>query len=511
MNEYNGTTYEDTTYENSATEGKSSEEIRAEIERKRSQMTEKIDTIQDRLSPDNLKLQAQTMVQDIIQESTDAILDFARTGSKQAGRTLVDTIKANPLPSAVIGVGLGWLAMNMMKSQGDQGQSGRYGYQGSYGSMYDRRQVEFGPEYSAGSGYTGSYSGSYSGVGGRGMGQGAMTGARVPYTGEYGYEEEWHNNPDVHPDTMFQREEEGGIGDKLGKVGDAAKSAVGKVGETAQNIAGTVAGAAQSAAGAVTGAAGSVAGAAQGAAGSVTGAAQGAAGMAGRAGEGAAQGAAGMAQQAMQAGQQARHQAMQAGRSAADQAGSLANQAGSLANQGQYQAGRMGRTVQRSLEDNPIAFGAAALLAGIAIALALPATRQERQLLGDAHDQFMDRAQSFAGDIAESAKQVANEVQPRLQETAQRVVDDIKLSGMQVTEDLKQTGKEAMQETKETLKDAGKSAKSKIGSTGAAADAQGGMNENDTEIVSGLVVDEDEAQPQPNAGGSYDQKFDAKS
>ena len=219
MNEYNGTTYEETAYEGSSTEGKSSEEIRAEIERKRSQMTEKIDTIQDRLSPDNLKLQAQSMVQDIIQESTDAIIDFARTGSKQAGRTLLDTIKANPLPSAVIGVGLGWLAMNMMKSQGDQGQNDRYGdrygYQGAYGSMYDRRQMgysgEYGPEYSTGYGAAGSFSGSA----GRGMGQGSMTGARVPYTGEFGYEEEWHNDPDVHPDTMFQHEDEGGIGDKL--------------------------------------------------------------------------------------------------------------------------------------------------------------------------------------------------------------------------------------------------------------------------------------------------------
>jgi hypothetical protein len=485
VNEYNGTTYDDTAYEGSSTEGKSSEEIRAEIERKRSQMTEKIDTIQDRLSPDNLKLQAQTMVQDIIQESTDAIIDFARTGSKQAGRSLLDTIKANPLPSAVIGVGLGWLAMNMMKSQDDQGQSDRYGYQGSYGSMYDRGQMEYGPEYSTGAGYTGSYSGSYSATSGRGMGQGAMTGARVPYTGEYGYENE------------------GSIGDKLGKVGDAAKSAVGKVGETAQNIAGSVAGAAQSAAGAVTGAAGSVAGAAQEAAGSMTGAAQGAANAAGRAGEGAGS----MAHEAMHAGQQARHQAMQAGRTAADQAGNLANQ-------GQYQAGRMGRTVQRSLEDNPIAFGAAALLAGIAIAIALPATRQERQLLGDAHDQFMDRAQSFAGDVAESAKQVAQEVQPKLQETAQRVVDDIKLSGMQVTEDLKQTGKEAVQETKDTLKDAGKSAKAKIGSTAAGSGTGSGMQGSmggDTEIVSGVIVDEDESTPKPNAGGSYDQKFDAKS
>jgi hypothetical protein len=479
VNDYNGTTYEDPTYDTSSTEGKSSEEIRAEIELKRGQMTEKFDTIQDRLSPDNLKLQAQTMVQDIIQESTDAIIDFARTGSKQAGHTLIETIKANPLPSAVIGVGLGWLAMNLMKSQGDQGQSDRYRYQGSYGSMYDRRQMgysgEYGPAYGTeyGSGVAAS---SYRDRTGRGMGQGSMTGARVPYTGGYGYEEEWHNDPDVHPDNVLPREEEGGIGDKLGMVGDAAKSAVGKVGETAHNIAGTVADAAQDTAGRVGDAA------------------QGAGSMAGRAGEGASS----MAHQAVHAGEQARHQAMQAGRMAADQAGSLANQS-------QYHAGRMGRTVQRSLEDNPIAFGAAALLAGIAIALALPATRQERQLLGDAHDQFMDRAQAFAGDVAENAKQVAQEVQPRLQETAERVVDDIKVSGMQVTEDLNQTGKEAVQETKETLKDAGKSAKAKIGSTaaGASSSAQGDMEKDATETVSGLVADKDESQPQPNAAGSY--------
>jgi len=475
MNEHNGTTYDETSSEGSSSEGKSSEEIRAEIDRKRSEMTEKIDSIQDRLSPDNLKQQAQTMVQDIIQESTDAIIEFARTGSKQAGRSLLEVMKANPLPSAVIGVGLGWLAMNMMKSQSGS-DSDRYGYQGNYASMYDRRQMDYGSNYGAG------YSGSY--AGGRGMGQGAMMGARVPitgsetYSGEYGYEEQWHNNPGAQPDNMYQQGESGGIGDKIGKVGDAAKSAVGKVGETAQNIAGTVAGAAQ------------------GAAGKVGETAQGAAHTAGRAGEGAGS----MAQSAMQAGQQARHQAMQAGRVAADQAGSLANQ-------GQYQAGRMGRTVQRSLEDNPMAFGAAALLAGVAIALALPATRQERQLLGDAHDQFMEKAQEVATNVTESAKQVANEVQPRLQETAQRVVDDLKMSGMQVSEDLKQTGKEALQETKETLKDAGKSAKAKIGSTGEGSD----MQDDDTEIISGLIVEEDESQPQPNTGGSYDKKFDAKS
>jgi hypothetical protein len=500
-----------------SSEGKSSEELRAEIERTRSQMGSKIDTIQDRLSPDTLKQQAQTMVQDIIQESTDAIIEFARTGSKQAGRSMLDTIKANPLPSAVIGVGLGWLAMNMMKSQGSS-DSDRYGYQGSAGAMYNRGQMgqmDYGSNY--GSGYSSNYGG---GMGaGRGMGQGAMMGARTfggsldeSYSGEYGYEEEWHNNPEVHPDNMFQRgqgDESGGLTEKIGKVGDVAKSAVGKVGETAQNLAGTVAGAAQSAAGAVTGAAGKVGDVAQGTAGKVAGTAQGAvhgAGhMAGRVGEGAGS----VAGSAMQMGQQARRQTMQAGRMAAGQAGNLANQAGSLANQGQYQAGRMGRTVQRSLEDNPMAFGAAALLAGVAIALALPATRQERQLLGDVRDQFMDKAQTFATNITEEAKQVVEEVQPRLQQTAQRVVDDLKMSGMQVTEDLKQTGKDAGQELKQTLKDAGTQVKSKIGVTGEGSNGEG--MEQDTEIVSGLIVEEDETQPQPNVGGSYDNKFDSKS
>ena len=105
MNEYNG---------------KSSDAIKADIERTRSEMTEKIDTIQERLSPDNLKVQAQSMVQDIMQESADAISEFVKSSSQQAGRSLVETIKHNPLPSAVIGLGLGWLLMNTVNSGRDE-------------------------------------------------------------------------------------------------------------------------------------------------------------------------------------------------------------------------------------------------------------------------------------------------------------------------------------------------------------------------------------------------------
>lgn len=464
MNEYNG---------------KSSEEIRADIERTRSDMSEKIDTIQERLSPDNLKLQAQGMVQDIIEESTDAIVNFMTSSAQQAGRTLVDTIKHNPLPSAVVGLGLGWLLMNTFKGQRSEGDD-RY-YRSDYGRMSG--QMGYGGDYGRMGGQM-DY--------GRGMGEGSMTGARVPYssgqfegsyTGDYGYEE-WQETDILYNDEPGMRDRNrGGIADKAGqaadKAGRTAKDIAGRAGETAQNLAGNVAGAVQDAAGSVGSAAQNIAG---------------------RVGETAQNLAGSVAQPAADIGQQARHQAVQAGQQ-------VAHQASSLTSQTQHQAARAGRQVQRSLEDNPIAFGAAALITGMAIGLALPATRQERQLFGDMRDQVMDRAQSMATNIAEEARQVAAEVKPRLEETAQRVV-----------EDLKQSGKEATHEVKESLKEAGTTVKSRVEEkTGVSLSSsegsmQGNMQgEDNPDIVSGTIVEGDQTHLEPNVGGGYESKFDTKS
>lgn len=401
------------------TNGRSSEAIKADIERTRNEMTEKIDTIQERLSPDNLKQQAQVMVQDIMQESADAISDFVKSNAQQAGRSLVEAIKHNPLPSAVIGLGLGWLLMNTVNS-------GR--------SEDDRYRNNYAP---------GPY--------GRGMAPGSMSGARAPYGGsslddvyggQYG-QVEWQE-PHTHYGNGHERGMAAKAGDMAGKAGRTAQDVAGKVGDTAQNVAGTVGGAVQNAAGGVQDAA-------QSAADTVGHAAQ---SLASRVGDAAGS----IAQPASQMGRQARHQAMNAGRQ-------VASQTGNLGSETQYQAGRAGRTVQRTLEDNPLVFGAAALLAGVAIGVSLPATRQERQLLGDMHDQVMDKAQDMVSTLTEEAKQVVQEVKPRLEETAHKVVEDLKASGSLTADELMRSGKDAGQEIKQALKDAGSTVKTRVEET----------------------------------------------
>ncbi len=77
------------------------EATRVEIERTRADMSETVDAIQERLSPQNLKEQAK----DRVKEATVGRAREARTG-------VVETVRANPLPAALTGIGLGWLLMS---------------------------------------------------------------------------------------------------------------------------------------------------------------------------------------------------------------------------------------------------------------------------------------------------------------------------------------------------------------------------------------------------------------
>lgn len=91
---------------------------RIEIERTRADMGETVDAIQQRLSPENVKEQAKTQ---------------AKQGARDAGSGLVETIKQNPVPVAMIGAGLGWLAWSA--GSGGSSSGGSYGsYGGNSGS-----------------------------------------------------------------------------------------------------------------------------------------------------------------------------------------------------------------------------------------------------------------------------------------------------------------------------------------------------------------------------------------
>ena len=97
-----------------------SEQIRANIARTRREMSEKIDTIQDRLDPDNLKVQAKEAVYSAINDGADAFVGYVRDNSGGFSSSLRDAVKRNPIPAALVGLGLGWLLIDSMGNNEEQ-------------------------------------------------------------------------------------------------------------------------------------------------------------------------------------------------------------------------------------------------------------------------------------------------------------------------------------------------------------------------------------------------------
>jgi len=111
------------------------ERTRAEIERTRADMGETVDAIQQRLSPENLKEQAK-----------DRVMGATVGRAQEAGSGIMETIRANPLPAALTGIGLTWLFASARRSQSSGRPSyyrGRtYDYPPPY---YDERTTTSGP------------------------------------------------------------------------------------------------------------------------------------------------------------------------------------------------------------------------------------------------------------------------------------------------------------------------------------------------------------------------------
>ncbi|HZA36418.1 MAG TPA: hypothetical protein VE505_15885, partial [Vicinamibacterales bacterium] len=59
------------------------------------------------------------------------------------------------------------------------------------------------------------------------------------------------------------------------------------------------------------------------------------------------------------------------------------------------------------MEENPLAVGAVAMAVGAAVGLALPETRREQELMGDARDRMVDNAKSMANTAVDRATEAA--------------------------------------------------------------------------------------------------------
>jgi hypothetical protein len=189
-------------------------EIREEITQTRADLSETIEAIQERLAPSNLAAQAGETVRNA---TTEKVKQMANTAGRAADQVMdtpvVETIRSNPIPAAMIGIGAAWL---LNKGRGDapryrsRGRRRNFGHRsewrvpgagdtsetsGAVGTTGSANYGTTGGEYAGGSGGGygteaaggfGAYAGSESGYGGYGS-TGASGYDRDYRGGDYGY------------------------------------------------------------------------------------------------------------------------------------------------------------------------------------------------------------------------------------------------------------------------------------------------------------------------------------
>ena len=125
------------------------DEIRDDIEQTRAAMSSTIDEIQGRLSPETLVDQARESVREATIGRAEQVVNDASDTARQAGSSLMDTIRQNPVPAAMAAFGIGWLWTHRQSGSRDGWQRSprptprvtyrEYGpVYGGYGQTYGR-------------------------------------------------------------------------------------------------------------------------------------------------------------------------------------------------------------------------------------------------------------------------------------------------------------------------------------------------------------------------------------
>jgi hypothetical protein len=108
------------------------EEIKGEIEQTREDMAETIDAIQDKLRPRNIVANATERVKAATKEGARTMADYAGEAAENVMHHTRDTaggfmhtIRDNPVPAALVGVGVAWLMTNASRARRDDGWRAR--------------------------------------------------------------------------------------------------------------------------------------------------------------------------------------------------------------------------------------------------------------------------------------------------------------------------------------------------------------------------------------------------
>ena len=104
------------------------------------EMSETIDAIQERLSPQRLMDEAKQNVRDATVGKVTTMVNTVTERAAEAGeqvqeqaRQAVTYVRDNPIPALLIGAGVTWLLMRSRAERSAYGSYGSYGSRGGYG------------------------------------------------------------------------------------------------------------------------------------------------------------------------------------------------------------------------------------------------------------------------------------------------------------------------------------------------------------------------------------------
>jgi hypothetical protein len=107
------------------------EQLRGNIEQTRDRMSDTLDQLGERLNPNRIKRQ----VSDNIREATIGRVEtMARHAADRVNDSkdgMLNTIRDNPIPAAMIGIGLGWLLFNGRREGRDDRSTSVHGFAGT--------------------------------------------------------------------------------------------------------------------------------------------------------------------------------------------------------------------------------------------------------------------------------------------------------------------------------------------------------------------------------------------
>jgi ElaB/YqjD/DUF883 family membrane-anchored ribosome-binding protein len=83
--------------------------LRAEIRETRERMSETLDELSDRLNPNRLKAQVRENIREATVGRVENMARNARYRAEETGHGMIERIRENPIPAAMVGIGLGWL------------------------------------------------------------------------------------------------------------------------------------------------------------------------------------------------------------------------------------------------------------------------------------------------------------------------------------------------------------------------------------------------------------------